>query len=113
MKIIAKNPGDVQGWVLDHDGDVRGALSIKGLKGKFHYKEKGEEKFRVLQEFNVEDEGMSPLGFDFDNKTMFVSSNIGRDRGAVYKFDPQTNKLGEMIFGHDVVDVSGLMMSRK
>ncbi len=113
MKLIAKNPGDVQGWVLDHDGDVRGAVSIVGLKGKFLYKEKAEEEFRVLQEFNVEDEGINPLGFDFDNKTMFVTSNIGRDRSAVYKYDPQTNKLGEMIFAHDVVDVSGLMMSRK
>ncbi|MEW6999173.1 prolyl oligopeptidase family serine peptidase [Colwelliaceae bacterium BS250] len=113
MKMIAKNPGDIQGWIVDHDGDVRGALSIKGLKGKFHYKEKNDEKFRVIQEFNVNDEGISPLGFDFDNKTMFVTSNVGRDRAAVYKFDPQTNKLGEMIFAHDVVDVSGLMMSRK
>jgi len=113
MKIIAKNPGDVQGWVLDHDGDVRGGISIIGLKGKFHYKEKGEATFRVIKEFNVEDEGISPLGFDFDNKTMYVSSNIGRDRGAIYKYDPQTDKLGEMVFGHDVVDVGGLMMSRK
>ena len=112
MKIIAKNPGDVQGWIVDHDGDVRGAYSVNGLKGKFHYKEKGEEKFRTLREFNIHDEGISPLAFDFDNKTMYVSSNIGRDRGAIYKYDPQTDKLGEMIYGHDVVDVSGLMMSR-
>ncbi|MCO7227233.1 S9 family peptidase [Pleionea sp. CnH1-48] len=113
MKIIARNPGDVQGWLVDHDGDVRGATSLKGLKGKFHYKEKGEKDFRVLREFNVLEEGIAPLGFDFDNKTMFVSSNKGRDRGAIYYFDPKTNKLGDMIFEHDEVDVSGLIMSRK
>ncbi len=112
MKIIAKNPGDVQSWIVDHDGEVRGAYSVKGLEGQFHYRDKGEKDFRVLREFNVHDEGLSPLAFDFDNKTMYVSSNIGRDKGAIYKFDPQTNKLGEMIFSHDVVDVSGLMMSR-
>ncbi|MCW8877515.1 MAG: hypothetical protein OQK51_10705, partial [Kangiellaceae bacterium] len=112
MQIIAKNPGDVQGWIVDHDGDVRGAYSVNGLKGKFHYKDKGEEKFRVLREFNILDEGMQPLAFDFDNKTMFVSSNVGRDKAAIYKYDPKTDKLGEMLYGHDTVDVGGLMMSR-
>ncbi|WP_168204186.1 S9 family peptidase [Aliikangiella coralliicola] len=113
MKLIAKNPGDVQGWLVDHDGDVRGAFSINGLKGKFHYKAKGEKDFRVIREFNVEDEGISPLAFDYDNKTMFVNSNIGRDKNAVYRYDPETNKLGDMIFGHEIVDVAGLWMSRK
>ncbi len=112
MEVVAKNPGDVQGWVVDNDGEVRGAYSIEGLKGKFHYRGKGEEEFKVLREFNVHDENLSPLAFDFDNKTMFVSSNIGRDKGAIYRFNPDKNEMGEMIFAHDVVDVSGLMMSR-
>jgi len=112
MDMIARNPGDVQSWLVDHDGDVRGAVSIDGLSGKFHYKEKGEEEFKVLREFNIHDEGMTPLAFDWDNKTLFVSSNIGRDRGAIYKFDPKANKLGDLVFEHDVVDVSNLMMSR-
>ena len=113
MKIIAKNPGDVQSWIVDHDGDVRGAVSLSGIRGKFHYKNKGEKKFRVLREFNILEEGISPLTFDYDNKTMYVSSNINRDRNAIYKFDPEKNELGEMVYGHDVVDVSGLIMSRK
>ncbi len=113
MQMIAKNPGDVQGWIVDHDGEVRGAYSVKGLKGKFHYKDKGEKEFRVLQEFNILDEGMNPLAFDWDNKTMYVASNVGRDRSAIYKFDPNKNELGEMVYGHDEVDVTGLMMSRK
>jgi len=113
MKLIAKNPGDVQGWIVDHDGDVRGAYSIKGLKGKFHYKAKGEKDFRVVKEFNIHDEGMTPLGFAWDNKTMYVASNVGRDRNAIYEYDPEADKLGKMIYGHDTVDVGGLMMSRK
>ena len=112
MELIAKNPGDVQGWIVDHDGDVRGAYSVDGLKGKFHYRDKGEKDFRTLREFDVHDEGLNPLGFDYDNKTMYVASNIGRDRSAIYTYDPNTDKLGEMVFGHDVVDVSGLIMSR-
>lgn len=113
LKLIAENPGDVQSWIVDHDGDVRGAVSILGLKGKFLYKEKNDSDFKVVQEFNLLDEGINPLMFDYDNETMYVASNKGRDRFAVYKFDPKTNKMGEMVFGHDKVDVTGLITSRK
>lgn len=113
MDMIARNPGDVQSWILDHDGAVRGAYSIKGITGKFLYKEANEEEFRVIKEFNVDDENITPLGFAFDNKTMYVSSNVGRDKGALYTYDPIKDKLGDLVFAHDEVDVSGLMMSRK
>lgn len=111
MKLIAKNPGNVQGWLLDNAGYVRGAVSLDGLKGQFLYKNKKDDEFRVLQEFSPLDEGFSPLAFDFDDETLFVASNIGRDRAAIYKYSPDKNKLGEMIFSHDEVDVTGLMMS--
>ncbi|MEL0633652.1 S9 family peptidase [Pseudoalteromonas carrageenovora] len=113
MDIIAKNPGGYQGWLLDHDGDVRGAVSIDGLIGKFYYKNKGEEKFHVLREYNIEEENISPLAFDFDNKNLFVSSNINRDTSAIYYFNPEKNELGELIFGVPDVDVSNLMLSIK
>lgn len=113
MELIAKNPGDVQSWIVDHDGDVRGAISTKGVKGKFLYKEKNEKEFKVLREFNILDEGMTPLMFDYDNEMMFVASNKGRDKAAIYSYNPKTDKMGEMIFGHDKVDVTNLISSRK
>jgi len=113
MQLIAKNPGDVQGWIVDNDGDVRGAVSTKGLINKFLYKGKNEEHFKVLQEGRFDSEGITPLAFAFDNKMMYVSSNVGRDKQAIYTFDPVKNELGEMIYGKDDVDVSDLIMSRK
>ncbi|NQZ88894.1 MAG: S9 family peptidase [Colwellia sp.] len=113
MELIAKNPGDVQDWLVDHDGDVRGAVAIKGLKGKFLYKEKDDENFKVIREFNILDERMTPIMFDYDNKKMFVSSNKGRDKAAIYRYDPITDVMGEMLYGHDKVDVTNLMTSRK
>lgn len=111
MKLIAKNPGNVQSWILDNAGNVRGAYSLTGLKGQLHYKDIGEKNFKVIREFSPLDEDIMPLAFDYDNETLFVSSNIGRDKGAVYKYNPKTNKLGEMLFAHNDVDVTGLIMS--
>jgi len=112
MDLIAKNPGNVQGWMLDHDGEVRGALAIEGLKGTLLYKGKGEEKFKVLREYNAEEANIEPLAFDFDNKKLFVASDLDRDTKAIFYFDPETNKLGEQIFAHDNVDVTSLSFSR-
>ncbi len=113
LELIAKNPGDVVGWLVDNDGNVRGASSLRGLTGKFFYKDIGEKDFRVVKEYNVHDEGYAPFGFDYDNKTLYVTSNIGRDKSAFYTLDTKTFKLGEMIFGDDEVDVGGMIFSRK
>lgn len=113
MKLVAENPGNVTGWILDHDGDVRGAMSVDELVGKFLYKEKNAKEFKELFTFNIFDEQISPLGFKFDNKTMYVTSNIGRDRNAIFEFDPTTAKLGKLIYEHDEVDVNGILSSRK
>lgn len=112
MELIAKNPGEVQGWIIDHDGDVRGAVSGEGLTGKLLYKEKKDKEFKTIREFNVLDEGITPLMFDFDNKHMFVASNIGTDKMGVYRYDPSNNKLLEKIYSHETVDVTGLITSR-
>lgn len=103
---------NVSGWLVDHDGEPRGALVVDGLDAQFLYRSKGEEEFRTLREFSMLDESMTPLQFDYDNRTMYVLSNVGRDRNAIYTYDPETDKLGEMLFGHDEVDVAALITSR-
>ncbi len=112
MKLIAKNPGNVRSWIVDNAGDVRGAYTLNGLKASLLYKNKGDKTFVVKREFSPLDEGLIPLAYDFDDQTMFVSSNIGRDKGAIYKYNPKNNKLGELIYANDDVDVSSLIMSR-
>ncbi|MBT8066126.1 MAG: S9 family peptidase, partial [Gammaproteobacteria bacterium] len=104
---------DVTNWLVDHDGVARGAFTVDGLNAKFLYRSGEDEEFRTLREFSMLDETISPLVFDFDNKTMYVASNIGRDKNAVYTYDPETDQLGDMIFSHDEVDVTGLIMSRE
>jgi hypothetical protein len=50
--------------------------------------------------------GTVPLGFLSDDKTLMVASNAdGRDTMAIFRFDPETRKLGEVLAQHPRFDV--------
>ena len=51
--------------------------------------------------------------FTFDNKNLYVSSNRKRDKSALYIFDINTATETDLIFGHDEVDISWAMYSKK
>ncbi|MFN5371263.1 MAG: alpha/beta hydrolase family protein, partial [Bacteroidia bacterium] len=70
------------------------------------------DAFKVIKTTNFK-ESFSPLFFDFDDKTLFVSSNLGRDKNAIIAYDPETDKELRMIYEHPEVDVSSLLRSRK
>lgn len=111
------NPGYVQGWLADHDGVVRAGLSDTGepdkLIQRIIYRADEESEWVTLDEFGWEDHGWSPVGFTADNSKMYVQSNIGRDTTALYTYDPESRKMGEMIYGRDDVDVGGPVLTRK
>jgi len=58
-------------------------------------------------------EAARPLTFSFDNRSLYVSSNVGRDKAAIFAYDLATGKEGQLLFEHPEVDVSGLLYSRK
>jgi dipeptidyl aminopeptidase/acylaminoacyl peptidase len=58
-------------------------------------------------------EQIAPQFFDFDDRLLFASSNIGRDRSAIVLIDPATAKEERIVFEHPEVDVAGLHYSHK
>jgi dipeptidyl aminopeptidase/acylaminoacyl peptidase len=46
-----------------------------------------------------------PLTIEANDKTLQVATNIGRDTMGVYRFDPETKKLGELIAAHPRYDM--------
>lgn len=104
----------ITGWMTDHDGKLRVAFSIsEGVNVNLLYRDKEEEEFKAILTTDFK-ESVSPLFFDFENKFLYASSNLGRDKSAIVKFDVQEGaEMGEPLFQHDEVDVSGLSYSRK
>ena len=111
-KLIAQNPGNITGWRTDHDGKLRVAITTDGVNTSLLYRDKEDENFKPVLTTNFKD-AVSPLFFTFDNRKLYVASNRGRDKTAIYVFDPATAKEGELLVEHTDVDVSGLNYSRK
>ena len=109
---IAENPGNITGWLTDHDGRLRVAYETDGVNSSLLYRPTEKDEFKTLVTTNFKDSFL-PLMFSYDNKLLYVASNLGRDKIAVYTFDPDANKTQDLVFEHPDVDVSSLISSKK
>lgn len=110
---VARNLGDVAGWIADHDGNVRAAVAIKGLKTEIRYREKDGE-WQTLESYEFPaTESITPVAFAYDNKRLIVRSTIGDDTASLRYYDPVKRELGEVIYNRDDVDVGSPLMSDK
>ncbi len=111
-KMIAENPGNIMGWITDHDGKLRVATASDGVNSVLMYRETEDAPFKEVLVTNFR-ESVEPLFFSFDNKFLYASSNLGRDKSAIVKFDIANGKEMELMYENPYVDVSGLSYSKK
>jgi dipeptidyl aminopeptidase/acylaminoacyl peptidase len=112
MRMIAENPGNIQQWITDHEGRLRLAVTTDGVNTSILFREGEEDDWREVATYDFK-EAASPRLFTFDNRAIYVASNVGRDKTAIYAYDLATGKEGELLFEHPEVDVGGLLYSRK
>lgn len=112
MTMLAENPGNIMGWMTDHEGKLRVAIASDGVNQTYLYRETEAEPFKSVLSLNFKD-ALNPLFFTFDNKHVYATSNIGRDKEAVVIYDIANAKELETIFETDEVDVNGLSYSKK
>ncbi|MBQ3346301.1 MAG: S9 family peptidase [Synergistaceae bacterium] len=112
LELVGRNPGNITGWLTDHDGKLRCAFQTDGVNETFLYRTDETQSFRPLITTNFK-ETFSPVMFAYDNKTMYVVSNLSRDKAAIYTFDPEKNETIDLVFEHDEVDAGGIMHSKK
>ena len=110
-KLAAQNPGNFTGWITDHAGKIRGAVSADGVNTSLFYRATEADAFKSIVTTNFR-ETVNVAAFTADNKQMYVISNRGRDKSALFEFDPVTAKEGKLVFEHPVVDVAVLGWSR-
>jgi len=113
MEMIAENPGNIQGWVFDHEGHLRVAIAIvDGINQALLYRDTEKDEWETILTTNFK-EGFSPHFFTFDNERIIGTSNIGRDKSVVVEFDPKTAKEIKVLYKNDEYDVSRVSYSRR
>jgi len=112
MEMIAQNPGNITGWMTDHDGKLRIALTTDGVNTSVLYRDTEKDDFQTLITTSFK-ETFNPIFFTFDNKNLYVASNIGRDKEAIFEYDIDKKENIRLIYEHPEVDVNSLMKSDK
>ncbi|WP_320175136.1 S9 family peptidase [Maridesulfovibrio sp.] len=111
LKLEARNPGDVGGWMTDHNGTVRLAIASRNGQNVILYRKNANDLFRPIMSLDFRT-SFTPLLFDFQNEKFYVSTDIDRDKQAIYLFNPDTLKLEHLVFEHPEVDVTQLLYSK-
>lgn len=82
------------GWVLDHKGEPRLAISTDEAIINWHYRDPANNQWRKLLSYNAYSYGkdtIDPLGFGPDG-TLYVSTRAGKDTASVHTFSFATGK---------------------
>jgi dipeptidyl aminopeptidase/acylaminoacyl peptidase len=112
LTMLAENPGNIVGWMTDHEGKLRVAVAIvEGVNTSLLYRDTENEPFRDILTTTFK-ETMSPMFFTFDNKKLYAVSNLGRDKTAAVIFDPVTGKEEQLLYENPDYDVDQLVYSR-
>ena len=113
MTMVAENPGNYVGYLTDHEGKVRVALAKDADQNQniLLYRDNEQQEFRPIITTGFKDQ-VSPYFFSADNRQLYATSNIGRDRKALVLIDPATGKEVQTLFAHPEVDVGGAGWSR-
>ncbi len=112
LNLIAENPGNITGWLTDHKGKLRAATTTDGVNAGILYRKNEDEEFQLIITTNFK-ETLFPVMFTYDNKYLYMISNLNRDKTAVVKYDLEANKELELIYEHPEVDVADILYSKK
>jgi len=108
------SPGNVLQWFRDKDRNPRAALcaDIRRKRYWFAYQSPGSKEWKTLSQWdeNLQDV-IVPIAFDPANPAqMYVGSNVGRDTLALYRFDPEAGKLGELVLADPRYDLASFAL---
>ena len=103
------SPGDVASFVVDRAGQVRVAQTVSSgaVKSAWWYRKSNEDPWTKMDETDFEQEHITPLAFDFDNKTLYVRALADSKGGksGVYTYDVDKKELGPLVYESPVGEV--------
>ncbi|MBL8311008.1 MAG: S9 family peptidase [Burkholderiales bacterium] len=95
-------------WLLDSKLTPR--VVVAGVKDELtrvvYYRAGADAKWEEIARYS-RDKGsvFVPLAFESDDQTLQIATNKGRDTMAVYRYDPKTKTVGELLAAHPRYDM--------
>ncbi len=113
LTLLAENPGNYQGWMTDHNGQLRAAVAIvDGVNTQLLYRDTEEEPFRPVLTTNFRDT-VSFMEFTPDNREVYAATNLGRDKTVLVRMNPSTCEELELLYENDTYDIASISYSRR
>jgi dipeptidyl aminopeptidase/acylaminoacyl peptidase len=98
-------------WAFDKHGELRAVTTVNSSFWRDvstvsnWYKSAREAEWEKLADFAVADDYWMPMFVPDEPHTLVISSRQGRDTYAVFSYDTQTRKIGDMLAGHPTLDI--------
>lgn len=113
LTLLAENPGNIQGWMTDHDGRLRVATAIvDGVNTQILYRDTEDEPFRPVLTTNFRDV-VSFMEFTPDNKEVYAATDLHRDKTILVRMNPATCEELEVLYENERYDIASISYSRK
>ena len=113
LTLLAENPGNIQGWMTDHDGRLRVATAIvDGVNTQILYRDTEDEPFKPVLTTNCRDV-VSFMEFTPDNKEVYAATNLHRDKTILVRMNPATCEELEVLYENERYDIASISYSRK
>ena len=112
LKVLFQNDKNYDSWFTDHNGVIRMATITDGVNTIYYHRATAADAFDSVLTTSYKDNFRIQF-FTFDNKNIYVSTNIGRDKAAIAEYDLAARKEVREIYSNPDYDVDGLSYSEK
>jgi dipeptidyl aminopeptidase/acylaminoacyl peptidase len=103
------SPANTFDFLLDRKDVIRFAWASTDRKNsrddELWYRDGPDSKWERIQVWREGGEYWQPIAFDGDNNRVVVTSNVGRDRKALFYWDVKTRKITDLIYEHPLIDL--------
>lgn len=102
-------------WLADRSGEVRLRIDAVGVNKEIWVRERKDAPWRLLIRYDMlKGPLLDPRFFSPDDPNrIYVLSEHGTGRQAVYLLDARSGALSEAVFADPAVDIDGIVQSRK
>lgn len=106
LTLDTENPGDVAGWMTDHNFVIRGAVAMnpKTADTIIRTRDNKEDTWKDLITFPFGENG-GPVGFTSNNKNLYIKTSVGSDTVKLVEIDGSTGEEVKKIYQNDKVDL--------